>query len=32
VGLANLVYGSGTLLLLFSEKIRRAGRVGFTLW
>lgn len=32
IGLANLVYGVGTLLLLFSIKIRRAGSVGFTLW
>ena len=32
VGLANLVYGFGTLLFLFSRKIRRAGSVGFTLW
>lgn len=32
VGAANLCYGAGTLLLLFSGKIRRAGSVGFTLW
>lgn len=32
IGLANLVYGAGTLLVLFSGKIRRAGSVGFTLW
>ncbi len=32
VGLANLIYGLGTLLLLFNGKIRRAGSVGFTLW
>ena len=32
VGMANLCYGSGTLLLLFNGRIRRAGSVGFTLW
>jgi hypothetical protein len=32
VGLSNLVYAMGTLLLLFSGKIRRAEKVGFTLW
>jgi hypothetical protein len=32
VGTANLCYVSGSLLLLFSGKIRRAGSVGFTLW
>lgn len=31
VGLSNLVYCTGTLLLLFSGKVRRAERVGFTL-
>ncbi|MBL9179975.1 MAG: hypothetical protein JNM65_18075 [Verrucomicrobiaceae bacterium] len=32
IGLANLIYGFGTLLVLFNGKIRRAGSVGFTLW
>lgn len=32
VGAANLAYCCGTLLLLFSRKIRRAASVGFTLW
>lgn len=32
VGAANLAYFCGTLLLLFSRKIRRAASVGFTLW
>lgn len=32
VGAVNLCYGAGTLLLLFSGKIRRAGSIGFTLW
>lgn len=32
VGLANLIYGMGTLLVLFDSRIRRAGEVGFTLW
>ncbi len=32
VGLANLIYGMGTLVVLFDARIRRAGEVGFTLW
>jgi hypothetical protein len=32
VGLANLAYGVGCLLMLFSSKVRRAGLVSFTLW
>ena len=32
VGMANLAYGVGCLLMLFSSKVRRAGLVGFTLW
>lgn len=32
VGAANLCYGAGTLMVLFNQKIRRAGSVGFTLW
>lgn len=32
VGMTNLTYGVGCLLMLFSGKIRRAGLVGFTLW
>ena len=32
VGLANLVYGVGTMVLLFDSRIRRAGEAGFTLW
>lgn len=32
VGVANLYYGSGCLLLLFSRRVRRAGLAGFTLW
>lgn len=32
VGMANLAYGTGCLLMLFSSKVRRAGVVGFTLW
>ena len=32
LGLANLAYGSGTLLMLFDSRIRRAGEVGFILW
>lgn len=32
VGMTNLTYGVGCLLMLFSSKIRRAGLVGFTLW
>ena len=30
--MANLAYGVGCLLMLFSSKVRRAGLVGFTLW
>jgi hypothetical protein len=32
VGMTNLAYGAGCLLMLFSKKVRRAGLVGFTLW
>ena len=32
MGLSNLTYGIGALLLLFNSRIRRAGQVGFTLW
>jgi len=32
LGLANLSYGVGALLVLFSARIRRAGEVGFLLW
>lgn len=32
LGLANLIYGAGTLFILFDARIRRAGEVGFTLW
>lgn len=32
VGLSNLTYGVICLLMLVSTKVRRAGRVSFTLW
>lgn len=32
VGLASITYGVNALCLLFSARIRKAGRVGFSLW
>ncbi len=32
MGLANLAYGIGALLMLFNPRIRRAGQTGFMLW
>lgn len=32
VGFSNLLYGFAALLMLISDKIRKAGSVGFTLW
>ena len=32
LGLANLTYALGTLMMLFSTRIRRAGQAGFLLW
>lgn len=32
VGMANLTYLIGALILLINPSIRKAGRVGFTLW
>ncbi|MBE7495732.1 MAG: hypothetical protein HS117_12345 [Verrucomicrobiaceae bacterium] len=32
VGMANLAYAGGTVMMLFSNRIRKAGSVGFSLW
>ena len=32
VGLANLTYGIGAVLMIFSAQVRRAGQTGFMLW
>jgi len=32
LGLANLTYGIGGMLMLFNARIRRAGQTGFLLW
>jgi hypothetical protein len=32
VGLANLTYAIGALLMLFNAQVRRAGQTGFMLW
>ena len=32
LGLVNLTYGIGGMLMLFNERIRRAGQAGFLLW
>lgn len=32
IGLVNLVYFVGALLILFSQRIRKAGEAGFMLW
>jgi len=32
VGFSNMLYGFASVLMLMSDKIRKAGTVGFTLW